>query len=992
MKITKQLYILVLFLISNLSVFSQEIEVENTYFDAAREADKNGDFRGSADLCLKGLKKTPYDIDLKQQLGKSYMNLNKLDSARYFLQKVILQDDNNVAARHYLVNVEYQSKRYSSAICYVNELLEKTPYWKGLWLKKIAIYNDMENYVEVKRAATRLRQIFPNDSVVEANYSYIMNQEGLRVAKSGNVEKAKSTYLNVIKENPSDIEAYISLINLENSAGRPESGLEYTERALIYFPNDLTLIKKKIGNLEMLERYDAALSYLKLKRNEVPADFYRSTEKYLLYQAALFYENTDPYLLHQKAYSIDSNRDSYNYLLNKSIDKGHYNESLRLISEGLLRSPGNKDLLVKQMFVYKKLNDVSRYRKSVMTLHEKYAGDYDINQEYAAVLLSEAKEYTLQQQYQAALDNYFILLKYPDYKEIADSNIFAIYSMQNNTTDALKQIDSMVENQPKEKINLVKKADLLMSIGKYEEALEIVGSLMNEFPEEEKYKKQYVYYSELYLKDLLLQQQYLKAFPIADRSLEVDRKGELTYTYAINASAALKDYDKMLVYADSAVYNYPENINFKVKRIAAYSGLNEHKKATDLLEELNDTYPNDIVVRGILAEERFKLATIADEEEDYITANTLYNSVLVLDSLNIPTYQRLVNLSIKEKDTTNAMIYVNRALEIEPNPETRFFTYKKGVIFEMMEEYENAHYYQKLSVVPKEMDLTDHLNYLTYHPLNDHIGVSYLRVFSGEESFATALASIYYKKKFEKNEYGTALYYASKTDGIGLQLSGSWVHKFDETLYTQLDGYYGSKFFPRFKVTANAYKSLNNSWEANLGLGYTRLQNRRDFVNLILGASKELGDFYLTARFNLFYGKEYTYDYDLDNDDNLYEAFVTGSDYNFYTNYFMQAKYNVNEKGDYFVAMASAGNAPQDEFEANFQLSTFLTYTNSMVGAGYWWNKNHKFNFGIQGNWYSFQTINVVGVYDDEVNLTGVESIQQRVDQYHVYFTVQTKF
>ncbi|MDO6425144.1 hypothetical protein, partial [Saccharophagus degradans] len=59
---------------------------------------------------------------------------------------------------------------------------------------------------------------------------------------------------------------------------------------------------------------------------------------------------------------------------------------------------------------------------------------------------------------------------------------------------------------------------------------------------------------------------------------------------------------------------------------------------------------------------------------------------------------------------------------------------------------------------------------------------------------------------------------------------------------------------------------------------------------------------------------------------------------------------------------------------------------------GYWWNKNHKFNFGIQGNWYSFQTINVVGVYDDEVNLTGVESIQQRVDQYHVYFTVQTKF
>ncbi|MGY6648141.1 hypothetical protein [Wenyingzhuangia sp. IMCC45574] len=987
MKLILRLNIIFFLLTGVNQLFSQEILVENVYLEEGLKADKAGNYRGAADLCIQGLRKTPYDIDLKQLLGKSYMNLKMMDSARYYLQKVIIQDDNNVAARHYLVRVEYETKRYSSAICYVNELLEKTPYWRGLWLRKIAIYNEMENYVEVKRAVTRLRQIFPNDSVVDANYNYIMSQEGLRRAKSGDINKARQTYLEVLKESPDDKETLIRLINLENSAGNIEKGLGYAERALIYYPNDLDLIRKKIGCLEQLERYDAAISYLKSKRNEVPSPFLRETEQYLTHQAALYYENTDPYSLHRKSYGLDGNKDSYTYLLNKSIDKGHYNEALLLISEGLLRSPNNKELLVKQMYVYKRLKDTPRYRKSVFELKEKHPGDYDINQEYALVLLEEAKEFTLQEQYQAALDNYFILKKYPDYSAIANSNIFAIYALQNNTEEALTQINAMVESKPGEKINLVKKAQLLIDTKDYRGAMEIVESLMEEFPDEEKYQKQFVYYSELYLQELLLEEQFKKAFPIADRSLEVNRKTTLSYTYAINAADALKEYDRMLTYADSAVYNHPDVIDFKIKKIAALSGLKEHDRATALLEELSDEDPDDIKLSGILAEERFKLGVLSEEKGDTIRANTLYNSVLVSDSLNIAAYQRLVNLSLKAKDTSNAMIYINKALEIEPNPERRFFLYKKGVAFEMMQDYSNAYYYQKMSLAPKEVDLTDHLNYLSYKPLKDHIGVSYLRVYSGEESFASALASIYYLKRLENNEYGGALYYASRATGVGLQLRGTWVHKFDKELYAQLDGYYGSKFFPRVKIVANAYKSLDNAWEANLGLGYTRLQNGRDFFNIQGGASKELGDFLVTARVNIFYGEQFIF-----NTDEQFNIFVDGSKFRFYNSFFAQGKYNINENGDYFTAMASVGNAPQDEFQDNFQINTLLTYTNSMVGAGYWWNKNHKYRYGIQGNWYNFQVITTEPEFDDTNTRTGNLSILKRVDQYHLYFTIQTKF
>ena len=959
MKIGLRTYLFLLLFAIKTNVFSQFLGIENPYFKAAKQAGVEGDFRKSADLCLQGLKKSPSDNDLRQQLGKSYMQLRELDSARYFLTKVVNEDEDNIPARQYLVNVEYQSKRYSSAICYVNELLEKKPYTKDLWLKKISIYKEIGNYGEIKRAIKRLRDIFPSDTVVEKQYNFIMSQEGLKVAKNGNTEEAKKIYLNILEEFPEDKNIYISLINLETNQGSLNSALEYAERGLIYYPNDLELIKKKIGVLEALKKYDVAISYLKSKNKDVPKDFFNKTERYLVFEAARFYENTDPYILHQKSYSLDRNRNSFQYLLNKSMERGYYNESLKLIDQGLLRYPNDKDLLVKQMFIYKKQTNISKYYDSVYTLYEMYPEDYDIRQEYASVLLSEAKEYTSQKQYQAALDNYFILLEFSEFSEIANNNIFVVYTLQNNTTGALSQIDAMIENEPEKKINLVKKAELLKDIKDFDAALNIVKNLILEFPEEKKYKTQYVYYSDLYMKDLISDELYYKTLPVADKSLEIDKTNKLTYNYAINASSAMKRYDKMLIYTDSAIYHYPNDIDLKLKRISAYSNLKNHQKATELLEELENKYPQDIRVKGVLVEERYKLATDAEKNEDYDLANTLYNSILLLDSLNIPTYQRLVNLSINQKDYANAMIYADKALEIEPNPEEKFFLYKKGVVYEMTEDYQNAYEYQKKK---EDEDLNDHLDYLLNKKLKNILGLNYLKVYSGQESFTSAVARIYYQRILKKDTYGLRLNYASKeSDGVGLQLQGEWSHKFSSTFYTQIDGYVGNRYFPKFKISGTAYKYLKNDWEIGLGVGLTKVSTGKEFFNVQGILSKDIGDFWLNARLNVLFSE--------------------GSVYN---NWFGQARYNINDNGDYFVAMASTGNAPQEDRATNFQINTFLTYTNSMVGAGYRWNHKHKYTYGIQGNWYNF--------YIPGATNNGLPVPSSRVDQYHLLFVIQTKF
>ena len=87
-----------------------------------------------------GIEKYPKESDLRMLAGKYYEHLKQHDKARYELNKALEYNPNNVSAKEILVNVETESGRYSSAICYINELLEITPYKPSLWQKKIQLY------------------------------------------------------------------------------------------------------------------------------------------------------------------------------------------------------------------------------------------------------------------------------------------------------------------------------------------------------------------------------------------------------------------------------------------------------------------------------------------------------------------------------------------------------------------------------------------------------------------------------------------------------------------------------------------------------------------------------------------------------------------------------------------------------------------------------------------------------------------------------------
>ena len=80
-----------------------------------------------------GLQEYPEDPDLRYYNGRYFFVMGDMKEARYNLCRAILANDQHYKARRVLVDVEDNLGHYSSAICYVNELLEFQPYDRDLW-------------------------------------------------------------------------------------------------------------------------------------------------------------------------------------------------------------------------------------------------------------------------------------------------------------------------------------------------------------------------------------------------------------------------------------------------------------------------------------------------------------------------------------------------------------------------------------------------------------------------------------------------------------------------------------------------------------------------------------------------------------------------------------------------------------------------------------------------------------------------------------------
>lgn len=978
MKINKSFYILIVCFLSQLNSYCQVFDSSDLYFEEAKKNIAEQNFTKAAKMSWRGLQLSPEDLDLKTLLGKAYLQLGRYDTARYVLKQVLLKRKKDTNILKYLLNIEQTTNRYSDAICFVNLLLEITPYSKAWWMRKIAIYKEMGNLEEAERALKRLQQLYPNDTEIKNQFNYIRLRDAKSATDDKNFKDAGQIYATIIDKNPSNKEAYLGIIKNELLKGNPVSALRYANRSLIQIPNDRQLVEKKIGILEDLGRHAQAIAFINTLDKVVFKDIYKKTLPYLLQESARFNEYNNSYEVNKKIIELNGNTEAQDYVIKNALGKGYYVDAEYFLKKAIKKNPNSKKLLIQEMELYKPRKDKESFQKKVLVLHEKFPNDTDITYQYNKIIYERAKLYVENKQYHLALPIFIELTSFPDFTKEAEQQLFGILIALEWYDEATDQIDKLISLDSENPDYLVRKSTLYHKMELFDDALNIIRDLEQKYPLNLKYPAIYVNQIEDYAAFLMTEKRYSKALQIIEDGLTRDNNNKRLLDMAINASSATSSYQEGINYSKRALSFYPKNKKFKLKLSNLYSKNKEYDNALVILDSLKKTYVYDRKIKNAEAEILFYKARKQEENGFVDEALINYAAAYSINPADEDSLKRMINLQINEKTYEESLDFISK--KIKENPEENYLKFKKGIVFELLKQYDSAYYYQKFRELDnpfEQVEWNRTLETLKAEDLENEIAVTYLEATSDSIAFNTSLASINYRKIKENYTYGADINYAARSSGAGLQGGVYFAKIFTPTLYADAGLLVGSKFFPQFKLYANTYKGLNNDYEAQFGLSYARLQNEQNYLTLILGGTKSWEEITVNTRFSLM-NTSTTFE---DNTD-INNIISTTENY-YYTNFMLQARINLNTRKDYFSVIISGGSAPFDQ-QLEYQENTFLNFSNVMVGAGYRYHMSPRTAILVNGTWINFLS-----------NQTTIDSIIQDViytNQYNISFTIITTF
>jgi tetratricopeptide (TPR) repeat protein len=853
----------------------------------------------------------------------------------------------------------------------------------------------MGNFEEAERALKRLYVIYPEDTEIQKDYNYIMLGDGVSAVKDKNYNDANKIYTTIIDNDPTNKLAYIGIIRNEMLKGNPEAALQYTNRSLLELPEDKQLVEKKIGLLEKLGRHEEAIVYIQtdLDKNKFN-NIHETTLPYLMQQSANFNEYNDPYEVNKKLTEINGNSASLDYVINNGMGKGYYIDAEFFLNKALKRSPNSKKYLVKQMQLYKATQNQEQYDKSVLALHEKFPTDMDITYAYNKLMYDRGKAYIEGSQYSLANPIFEDLVSFPDFTKAAEQQIFGILLEQQRFDEATDQIDKLIGLEPENAEHLVRKSTLYQKMELFDDALNITRSLEQSYPLNRRYPALYVEQTEAYATYLMREQRFNSVLPIVEDGLTRENNNKRLLDMAINASAAIPDFNKGINYSLSALSFYPNNKTFKLKLSNLYSRNKEYDKSVAILDTLGKIYVHDRKIKNALGEVLFFKAR--NQEEDGLVDEALinYDSAVALNPTDRGSLMRMVNLHINERPYNSSLAFINE--QLEENPDDNFLRYKKGVVFELLKKYDSAYYYQKFREIDNPYERNEwnlNLESLKAEELENEIAVTYLEATSDSIAFSTSLASLNYRKVDGDNTYGADVNYAARRSGVGVQGGVHYARILSETLYASGGVLLGTQFFPKLFLYGNAYKGLKDGYEAQVGLRLARLQNDQNYYTLNLGGSKSWEDISLSALISLMNtnapfpsrdanGNILTEQFTNSNGNFQIRNITTTSNF-FYTNFMVQSRMNVNARKDYFSVIISGGSAPFDQ-QLEFQENTFLNFSNVMVGAGYKYHINPKTSLLVDGSWINFQS-------NQDTRNSNIQEIVF-TNQYNLSITIITKF
>ena len=954
------------------------------YAQIVQEHFANEEWEAGKALLDEGLKKYPDVSDLEWLMGKYWFHGKDYDRSRYHLVKAIEDNYNNVNAKRLLVDVEDITGNYSSAICYVNELLEVNPYWRGLWRRKIELYRKQNNDVEADRLLKRINQIYPNDTVLRKDYIYSMEVGYRQLKKGGNRKEAIEKLTELIKASPENESYYLDIINLYLQEGNREAALGWSSNGLAAIPGSTALTIKRASILGELARYPEALAFIRdrMRRNNSPA--IRRVYNNLLMEAARSEKQRDPYVLYGMAYEGGSkNKEALDYLLNTSVTRGYTDDALFYIREAK-KQYGNTDkgILYKEYMLYRQMNEEDLAYATLKRMYEMYPDDYDITLAMTTLHMKKADKLMELGLYSEALPHLsFVTQKRID-NEIngaAWEKALNCYIQMKRYNEALATLDTITLHFPDYENGTLKRAFILDKTDKTEEALQLYLSAIEQSDEDMRifYVIGYEELATPYIKKCMEAGATQKAYEEAVKLVSLNPSSDLGLRYAINAAGLLGKFDEFEKYTEQGLDYYPEEPFYQAKKATVFERDKRYEASLEFLKPILDKYPSNKEIIGAFS-----------QSSEY----------------------RALQLA-KEKEPEEALAVLDTALLYDS--QNKSLKYTKGVVYEADRQADSAYYYQKF-YEPSIMEYRPfqrHLAGLRSMMLKNEIALSYLRARYGEEDIITSVATAEYTRKNRKNTYTGRLNYAGRSGsaegsmeaeeqtpgGVGIQVQGEWTHHFSSKWSSTVNAALATKYFPDITANVSLRHYMKNDWELEIHAGYRRVSaydKRYEWDNEAFTSSEGENGFVFTgwdeSKTNLFTaGGEVAKTIETVRLNTKLDLHFFNS--NFYYNAQIGAKYFPASDGKTNInAMASIGSAPETAV-LDYALPGSFSHTNTMVGIGGQYMLNPNITIGLTGTWNTYynQTNTVRGIHPSE----RIESVSTRYKNlYNIYAQIYISF
>lgn len=931
-----------------------------------------------------GLGKYPKVADLQWLMGKYWHYKKDYDQARYHLIKAIEDNYNHVNAKQLLVDVEENTQNYSSAICYVNELLEVNPYWRGLWRRKIDIYRKQGNDVEADRLLKRINQIYPNDTILRKDYVYSMELGYQKMKKTGNRKEAIQTLTELVKASPGNEQYYLDLINLQLQEGNQEAALGWASNGLSEIPGSLALINKKVGILGELARYPEALAFMRDRMRKSNNASLRLLYNNLLLEAAQAEKQRDPYILYGIVYDNGkSNKEALDYLLNTAVTRGYSDDAFYYLREAKKRY-GNSDkgILYKEYLLYRKMNEKDRAFSTLNKLYEAYPDDYDILLAMCELHMEKAERLIELGMYTEALPHArFVIQKQIDDEitGVAWERALACYINMKHYNEALAALDTLTLRYPEYENGIWKRAFILDKMDRTTEALDSYLSAI-EHSDEDTRMFYVIGYEEIaipYIKKCMEAGNTQRAYDTARQLVRLNPSSDLGLRYAINSAALLRQYDNFRAYTEQGLQYYPDEPFYQTKMATLYDREKQYDISLQLLHPIIQKYPDNKEVIGAFS-----------QSSEY----------------------RALQLS-KHRKHEQALAVLDTAMQFDGA--NKSLKYTKGLVYENNRQPDSAYYYQKQyePTIMEYRPFQRHLNGLRNQMLKNEIALIYLRARYGEEDIITSVASLEYTRKARKNTYTGRINYAGRSGsankdltaeeqtpgGVGIQIQGEWTHQFTPTVTGMVNAAYATQYFPQIAANIGVTKYFKNDWELEVHAGYRRPTAFKKTFRFNEGASSESNieqgvwefDAWEKSRTNLFSagaGVAKTIDKVWLN--TKLDLYLLNSD--LFYNVQAGAKFFPADDGrTHIMATASVGSAPETAV-LDYALPGSFSHINSMVGLGGQYLITPNITVGVLGTWNTY--------YNQTNTRTGglhnyVDNVSTRYQNlYNIYAQVYISF